>query len=389
MKVPLSVPNLSGREADYLLECIRSTFVSTTGPFVSEFEELIASWSGTESAISTCTGTVALQMALEALGVGEGDLVIVPALTFIATANAVRHSGAQVWLVDSTTSDWTLDLSKARQVIEAETDPHPDGRVHRGTGLILKAIMPVMIMGSSLDFTAYMKLAATYGLKVVVDAAAAIGATGPGDVPLGATGVDAVCYSFNGNKTITSGGGGAIASTDDDLISRIRHLISTARIGSAYDHDEVGYNFRMTNVEAAIGVAQIEQLPKFLARKRAIFERYEVVAAGHPHLEAFPTPTVGRSVHWFSGLHYTGPDLPLCDLFRSEMNSRGIETRSFWRPIHQQRPYVNALRTNMDVVEGLWDRIIPLPSSTGITDKELEFVAECADDFWSAVASHG
>lgn len=380
--MPLSVPNLGGREAEYLQECVTSTFVSTAGPFVRRFEEQIAQLSGTPRAVVTCSGTVALQMALEGLGIGAGDLVLAPSLTFIASTNAIRHSGADVWLVDARADDWTIDLDVAASAIEAETDPHPDGRVHRRTGRVLRAVMPVMIMGAALDLAAVVAFAGRYGLKVVVDAAAAIGARADGDTALGATGVDAVCYSFNGNKTVTSGGGGAVASADSDLVGRINHLVSTGRLGTAYEHDIVAYNFRMTNVEAAIGVAQVERLDAFLARKRDVYERYARMAAAFPELQPFPTPARGRSVHWFSGVYYTGADPALCVAFRDQMQAEQIDVRPFWKPIHLQRPYADALRTAMPVTDAVWERIVPLPCSTGITDAELDYVVDAATTFW-------
>ena len=382
MRVPLAVPNLEGREAEYLQECIRSTFVSTAGPFVARFQEQIATLSGTERAAATCSGTVGLQMALEGLGIGRGDLVMVPSLTFIASPNSVRHAGADVWLVDCTAHDWTFDLDLARKVVEAETEPDPQGRRHRASGQVLRAIMPVMTMGASLDFEAYVQFARQYGLKVVVDAAAAIGGTGADGRPPGATGVDAVCYSFNGNKTVTSGGGGAVASADAELVGRIDHLISTGRLGPDYEHDVVAYNFRMTNVEAAIGVAQLERLPAFLERKREVFERYADLASGFADLAAFPTPVAGRSVHWFSGITYTGPDIALCERFRAFMVEHGVDVRPFWKPIHLQPPYRDAISTEMPVTEHVWERILPLPCSTGITADELDYVVRCATEFW-------
>lgn len=384
MRVPLAVPDLTGREAEYLQECIRSTFVSTAGPFVTRFEDRIAELSGTSHASAMATGTVALQMALEGLGIGDGDLVVLPTLTFIASANAIKHSGADVWLFDVSPDDWALDLGLVRDALETQTDAHPDGRLHRESGRVVKALMPVMIMGASLDLAAYADLAREFGLKVVVDAAAAIGAEAPGGIALGATGVDAVCYSFNGNKTITSGGGGALAAADDEFVARVQHLISTGRVGAAYEHDVVGYNFRITNVEAAIGVAQLERLDVFLKRKTDAYERYAELATRHADLEPFPTPETGRSTHWFSGLHYTGPDLGRWTAFREAMNEAGIDVRPFWRPIHQQRPYANSLAEPAPVADEVWQRILPLPASSGITDEQLDYVVATADSFWNA-----
>lgn len=386
MNVPLAVPNLSGRESEYLQECIRSTFVSSAGPFVSRFEEQVAGISGTELAAAVCSGTVALQVALEQLDVGVGDLVMVPSLTFIASPNSVRHSGAEVWLVDCNHDDWTFDVDLARAAIEAETEPHPRGRVHRGSGKILRALMPVMTMGATLAFDRIVELAREFGLVVVVDAAAAIGATGPNGDRLGATGVDAVCYSFNGNKTVTCGGGGAVASLDSDLVRRVRHVTSTGRRGVAYDHDVVAYNFRMTNVEAAIGVAQLEQLPAFLQRKRQVYERYAALAERSPLLDAFPTPSLGRSTHWFSGVFYTGDDSDWPAEFRAFMVERGIDVLPFWKPTHLQAPYRGSISTSMAVAEWLWNRIVPLPCSSGISDAELDYVVDAADEFVNATA---
>lgn len=382
MKVPLAVPNLAGREAEYLAECISSTFVSTAGPFVSRFESEIAELSGTDAAVVTCSGTVALQMALEGLGIGRGDLVMVPSLTFIASPNSIRHTGADVWLVDVTAHDWTMDVALVRSCIEAETDPHPLGRIHRSTGKVLRALMPVMIMGSSLDFEGYVGLGDEFGLAVVVDAAAAIGTTGRRSEALGASGVDAVCYSFNGNKTVTSGGGGAVAAADRQLVDRINHLVSTGRVGPAYDHDVVAYNFRMTNVEAAIGVAQLERLADFLERKQQIADRYSELADRYSMIEPFKTPEQGLNGHWFSGLFYTGNDQSAGDDFRAFMVERGVDVRPFWKPVHLQQPYLGVLRSSMTITDGVWQRIHPLPCSTGITDAELDHVVEAADEFW-------
>lgn len=384
--IPLAVPNLEGgREAELLAECIRSTFVSSVGPFVTEFEARIAEISGTNFATVLCSGTVALQVALEGLGVGPGDLVMMPSLTFIGTPNAISHSGGAPWLVDVDPRTWSIDVGLCRQLVLGETEPAEGGlRRHRGSGRILRAIMPVMIMGAAINLDEIVAFAREFGLKVVVDAAAAIGGHASGGRALGRTGVDAVCYSFNGNKTITTGGGGAVAAMDDALVERIRHLCSTARVGPNYDHDVIGYNFRMTNVQAALGVAQIARLDCFLARKREIRDRYAAFADLYPQLSAFPVPPEGRSTHWFSGFWYKGQNLGRCDDFRDHMRAAGIDLRPFWKPIHLQAPYWQAQASAMPVANDLWQRIFPLPCSTHLSKTDLDHVIETAARFWIA-----
>lgn len=384
--IPLAVPNLNGNEAAYLQDCITSTFVSTVGPFVNDFEERIAALSGTSTAAVLCSGTTALHLALEGLGIGDGDLVMVPSLTFIASANSVSHARADVWLVDVSASDWMLDTARARAAIESQTDAHPDGRLHRASGKILRAIMPVMVMGAVPDFDGLIALAKEFGLRVIVDAAAAIGTTYGAQVPLGATGVDAVCYSFNGNKTVTCGGGGAVAAQDEALIARIKHLSSTGRVGANYDHDIVAYNYRMTNLQAAVGMAQLERLEDFLAAKKSIRDDYANFAANSAVLSAFPEPPHGQNGHWFSGFWYTGDTPEIGAKFRAHMKAAGIDLRPFWKPLHLQTPYLDAWAEPMPVTEDLWERIFPLPCSTHIPDADKATVLAATAAFWD---NHG
>ncbi|SPH16878.1 GDP-perosamine synthase [Defluviimonas aquaemixtae] len=382
MKIPLAIPDLTGNESAYLQECIASSFVSSVGPFVHRFEAEIAELSGSNRAVVVSSGTVALQIALETLGISAGDLVMVPSLTFIASANAVRHSGANVWLVDSGREYWSLDLALCRRLIEDETEQHAKGRRHVASGRILRAIMPVMIMGASVDLEGFAALGREFGLRIVVDAAAAIGAEASGGTNLAKTGVDAVCYSFNGNKTITCGGGGAIAAAEDELMVNAAHLISTGRVGENYEHDIVAYNHRMTNIQAAVGVAQLERLPQFLRRKQEVGAYYDDLAARHSDLSPFPAPPFGSNTRWFSGVWYTGGDLSLCNAFRAHMKSAGVDLRQFWKPVHLQAPYSDALASRMPVAEDLWPRIFPLPCSSGLSAEDLATVVAAADDFW-------
>lgn len=381
--IPLAVPNLSEQEAANLQACISSTFVSTVGPFVTEFEEKIAGISGTTSASVLCSGTTALHLALEGLEIGDGDLVMLPTLTFIASPNAVRHAGADVWLVDVQAEDWMFDVDAARAAIINKTVPHPKGRLHQASGKVLKAIMPVMIMGSVCNFAEVTALASEFNLRVIVDAAAAIGTTFGSGIPLGATGVDAVCYSFNGNKTVTCGGGGAVAAQDPDLISRIKHLSSTGRVGPNYDHDIVAYNYRMTNLQAAVGVAQLSRLDDFLECKKRIAVRYSALATQFEHLSPFPSPNYGQNGYWFSGVWYNGQDLELSQAFQAHMKENGVDLRPFWKPIHLQRPYAEAICEPVPIADGLWSRIFPLPCSTHINLQDLDTVVNAVSAFWS------
>lgn len=377
--IPTAIPNVGELEERNLRQCISSTMVSTVGPFVTEFEERLAAISGTPGAVSTSAGTCALHAALTEVGAGHGDLVILPSFTFIASANAISHTGARPWLLDCSGEDWTLDLDLLAACLARETRRGPDGEVvHVRSGRRVRAIMPVMTMGLPLDFVALARIADEYGLPVVVDAAAAIGSAALHDAP-----VAAICFSFNGNKTITCGGGGAIVSRSPERLAALRHLTTTGRKGLNYDHDIVAFNYRMTNVCAAIGVAQLERLDGFLEAKARIAARYAGFAARHPVLDPFPGGSGGESVHWFSGFYYRGEDRGTADAFRTHMREAGIDLREFWKPVHMQVPYAGCHHTPMPVTEDLWWRVFPLPCSTHLSEADQTRVIDAAEMFWS------
>lgn len=380
--IPISTPNIGALEAEKLAECVTTKMVSTTGPFVNEFEAYLTKISGAAGAVSTSSGTSAIHAALHNVNVMHGELVIIPSLTFIATANAVAATGAEPWLFDSNSRDWTLNIAQVRNALLTETDPAPHGRMHRKSGKIVKAIVPVMIMGANPDFKGLQNLREEFGLSIIVDAAAAIGAvTELG--PIGNVKVDAFCFSFNGNKTITCGGGGAILSNNKDQIAKLRHLTTTGRVGMDYDHDIVAFNYRMTNLNAAIGVAQLERLPEFLRTKTRVHEKYSTLAKEYDVLKTFPTGSDGHSTHWFSGVFYTGQDSTAPDRFRAHMRQANIDLRKFWKPVHLQQPYAHCLKATPQICSDLWERIFPLPCSTNITEHELEQTLDAAREFWS------
>lgn len=360
--IPLCIPNLCGNEGRYLAECIETTFVSTVGPFVSRLEGMVAQASGATACVATSAGTTGLHLALLAVGVGPGDLVVLPSFTFIASANAISHCGATPWLFDVAADSWTLDAALLARHLAAETERTLRGLVHKASGRRVAAIMPVYTLGQPADMDEIRSIARDYHLPVVADAAAAIGASYRGR-PVGGL-ADLSVHSFNGNKTITSGGGGAVLSDDAELVAAARHLSGTARVGADYSHDRVGFNYRMTNIQAAVGCAQMENLDQFIAAKRRIRADYESGLAGLPGIDFFPNPAWAGSACWFSGIVLAkGARLETAEL-RARLVEAGIEARPFWKPMHLQAPYAEAPRTAQDVADSVWQRVVTLPCST-------------------------
>ena len=374
--IPLAIPNLAGNEAEYLAETVRSTFVSSVGPFVTRFESMVAEAAGATRAVATSSGTTGLHAAFVAVGVGRDDLVIAPSLTFIATVNAIAHAGAQPWLFDASAESWTLDPVLLRECLERETERTADGRlIHRATGRRVAAVAPVYTLGLPADMDAIVAVARDYGLPVVADAAAALGATYRGR-PSGALGADLTMYSFNGNKTVTAGGGGAVVGSDEALVRHLRHLTTTARVGADYDHDMVGYNYRMTNIQAAVGCAQMENLDSFLEAKRRIDDRYRAGLCGLPGIQGFPRPNWADSACWFSGIVFEAIAPDRMAALRGRLRDANIDARPFWKPMHRQLPYQDAPRTRQDVSDDVWTRILTLPCSTQLSEADQGYVID-------------
>jgi perosamine synthetase len=373
IRIPLAVPNLCGREAEYLNECVRSTFVSTVGPFVTRFEQMVAQAAGAPFAVATCSGTAGLHASLVAVGVNQNDLVICPTLTFIATANAITHAGAKPWLFDVAEASWTLDPCMLEDVLRSETVRAGGKLIHVPSGRSVAAIVPVYALGLPADMNAIIATAKEFGLPVVADAAAALGGTYRGR-PCGALDADVTMFSFNGNKTVTSGGGGAIVGTDPDLVNLVRHLTTTARLGSEYVHDRAGFNYRMTNLEAAVGCAQMENLDAFVAAKRRIAMSYDEAFADLPNLSSFPKPNFAESACWFSGVVFGHELNKDATRIHRKLREHGIDARPFWRPMHLQLPYLDSPRTDVKVSTDLWPRVLTLPCSTHLTKSDQDYV---------------
>ena len=370
--IPINIPNLAGNEEKYLVECVRSNFVSSLGQFVTRFEKEVASLSGLPYAVATSSGTCALHLALRSVGVGPGDLVAVPSFTFIATANAISHCGAKPWLFDCETARWTLSAEQLESALARAATFSNGVLMHKTLGRRIAAIVPVYSLGNTPDMAAVGHIARQFDLPVVADAAPAIGIRDCDKVLSGAR--DLLCFSFNGNKTVTCGGGGMILGSNCDLLQNIRHTASTARASTDYDYDQVGYNYRMTNLQAAVGCAQLERLEQFLQRKHDLRRRYSEAVAELPDCRPFPALGRNDSTFWVSGLmvDHNAPfgAARLCE----GLQAAGIEARPFWKPVHLQKPYYGCPIEDMATTANIWDRIIALPSSTGITDEEVNSV---------------
>lgn len=371
--IPLAVPNIGPAEIASVTDAVTSGWVSTVGPAVTRFEERVAEVLGVEKSAAVASGTTALHMALIVLGVRRDDVVIMPSYSFIASANAVSHTGAQPYFVDIDPASWTLDPVAVEKALATDFERSPEGHmVLRATGQRLGAIMPVYTNGTPADMDALCAIATAHSVPVLADAAASIGALYKGR-PIGQV-ADLTALSFNGNKTLTTGGGGAIVGPDKARVLRAKHISSTARIGVDYDHDEVGFNGRMTNLEAALGVAQIERLPDFIAAKSHIAATYRDGLGDLPGVLAFPQPAWAERAVWFTGIVLgDGSAMDVPGLIAA-LNADGIGVRKFWKPLHRQTPYLQASHGPLPVTEALWSHVLPLPCSTDLSADDLAYV---------------
>jgi dTDP-4-amino-4,6-dideoxygalactose transaminase len=369
--IPLAIPNISANEGKYLQACVDENFVSTVGRFVKEFEDKLAEETSYKYAVVTSQGTTALHLGLTALGVDVNDLVIIPDLTFIATANSVAHCKASPWILDVSAETWTLDPALLKTALEENCSRDREGHVvHKESGRFVKCIMPVYTMGLAPDMDAICEIAQSWGLPVLSDGAAALGTDYKG-AALGQTGADMTMMSFNGNKIITSGGGGVLLGNDKALMQKIRHMSSTARKGMDYDHDIVGFNYRMTNIQAAVGLGQIEVLNNFVSAKKRIADFYAEAFKSSDDIKPFQGASWSEGNHWFSGIFLPDWSAERVAMLRKHLRRNNIDARPFWKPMHSQAPYADCPRNLNGVTSAIWEQILPLPCSTQITNKEL------------------
>ena len=364
----LHEPDFRGTEAwTYVKDCLDTGWVSTAGKWVTRFEQELASATGAVQVVAVTNGTVALRLALHLVGVEPGDEVLLPPLSFVATANAVAHLGAVPHFVDVDHITLAMDPSALAKRLEQVAERCNGQLLNKQTGRRLAAVLPVHVFGHPADGDALRQVADAWGLPLVGDAAEALGSW-RGDTHCGLFG-SVGTLSFNGNKLITTGGGGALLTNDAELAQRARHLSTTAKIPHpwAFDHDVVGWNDRLPNLNAALGVAQLEDLKRRLEVKRQLFENYSTAFSGVEQVELVAEPAVCRSNHWLTTLRFTSSDSQeaerLCEELLHAAHSAGLLLRPVWKLLHQLPMYVSAPRGALPVAEDQSKRLVNLPSS--------------------------
>lgn len=367
--LPLHEPEFGGNEKAYLLECIDSTFVSSVGQFVGRFESMLASTVGVRHAVACVNGTAALQVCLLAVGVRPDEEVIVPSLTFIATANSISYVGATPHFVDCDPVTLGLDPERLVERLETIGERSSDGIRNAETGRRIAAVVPMHTFGHPAKIDGILKVAGDWGLPVVEDAAESLGTSYRGRAA--GTFGRVAALSFNGNKIVTTGGGGAILTDDDDLARHVKHLTTTAKIPHrwAFDHDEVGYNYRMPNLNAALGCAQLEQLEGFIERKRRIAKHYQQALVGLPGVRFVVEPEHARSNYWLNTLLLDREFADQRDALLDALNEAGLMARPAWKLMHRLRMYEACPRGRLDVSEDLEARIVNIPSSATLMPK--------------------
>jgi perosamine synthetase len=367
-RAELHEPLFAGNEWKYVKECIDTGWVSTAGEYVGRFERMLEDYTGAGHAIATVNGTAALHICLLVSGVRAGDEVLIPSLTFIATANAVSYCGAIPHLVESEERTLGLDPAALAEYLEVIAEVRGGECVNRASGRVIRAVMPMHTFGHPVDLDPLLELCAKFGIVLVEDAAESLGARYKGR-QTGNFGMVAG-LSFNGNKTITTGGGGAILTNDAGIAGRAKHLATTARIAAGYEfiHDEIGYNYRMPNINAALGVAQLEQLPQFVARKRRLAAHYAAVFREVPGVSFFTEAPFAESNYWLNALLLDEADVARRNALLDFLNANGIGARPVWKSMHELPIYAGCPRMELDQARKLAARIVNIPSSVFLSD---------------------
>jgi perosamine synthetase len=367
--IPLSVPNLGGNEWKYIKDCLDTNWVSSVGSYVDKFEEVVAAFNGSKYAICTSNGTAAIHIALLLSGVKPGDLVIAPNITFVAPVNCITYTGAKPLLVDVLPDTWQMDIPLLDKFLGQHTEIKNNSCIYKKTGERIKAIMPVHVLGNMCDMDAILALAEKYQLEVIEDATEALGSTFKGKHA--GTIARFGCLSFNGNKIITTGGGGMLLTNDASMAKKAKHITTQAKSDSfEYIHDEIGYNYRLVNVLAAMGVAQMEQLPEFIKRKKEIRDTYLSGLGGSIGITFQKQTDNVIPNNWLFTLLAERQKETIQVLTKNQ-----IQVRPLWVPMNELPMFQNCVYVNENAVsKAVYSKSLSLPCSSSITNEELNKV---------------
>jgi perosamine synthetase len=367
----LSGPNIAGNEWKYVKDCLDTAWVSSVGSYVTQFENMVAAFAGCKYGVATSNGTSALHISLQLAGVQNGDYVIAPNLTFIASINSIKYCNADPILMDVDRNTWQMDVDLLEDFLATQTAQQNKQLIYKANGRRIAAIMPVHVLGNICDMEKLMQLAEKYQLPVVEDATESLGSSykGQHSGSFGSMG----CFSFNGNKIITTGGGGVIVTNDEALAKKAKHLTTQAKSDAfEYIHDEVGYNYRLVNVLAAMGVAQMEQLPGFVQRKKAIDQFYKNALQGVGDIQFQQVHADVDANCWL----FTFTTEKQAEVLKV-LNDQKMQSRPFWQPMNMLRMFANDMYyTRHNNCDFVYQRALSIPCSTYITDAELQQVAD-------------
>ena len=365
----MSPPHMSGREAEYVADVFASNWIAPVGPHLKKFEEMFAERVGVASAVALNSGTSALHLALRHLNVETNDEVVCSSLTFIASANPIAYQGAKPVFIDADRSTWNMDPNLLEE----------DLKDSAAKGKLPKAVIVVDLLGQSADMDAIMEVTGRYDIPVIEDAAEALGGTYK-DRAAGASGWVAV-FSFNGNKIITTSGGGMLVSDDEDCINHVRHLSTQAKDpGPFYRHSEIGYNYRLSNVCAAIGIGQLEILSERIARRKQLNRLYKERLLRLPGIDFMPEADYGEPNYWLTSITVDSAMFgATCEDIRLALEELNIESRRIWVPLHLQKPFAGCRTRGGTVAEALFETGLCLPSGSAMTDDDIDRVCGCVE----------
>lgn len=378
--IPLSVPNLKGKELEYITKAVKTEWVSTSGPFVNEFEEKIAQYAKCNGAVSCQNGTSGLHIALEVCGITKADEVIVPTLTFIAAVNPIKYIGAEPVFMDCDDT-LTIDVDKLIEFCEYRCINDNGKLINKTTKKHIKALIVVHVFGNMANMEAIMEVAEEYNLKVIEDATEAIGTyycdgkyKGKYSGTIGDIGV----YSFNGNKIMTTGGGGMIVSNNEEFLKKSKHLTTQAKSDEIYYiHDEIGYNYRMTNLQAAMGLAQLENLENFIQTKK---ENYELLKSEIDKIEGLKILNFRDSIrpnYWFYSLYIDQNYMLNRNEVIQYLASKKIQSRPIWGLISEQKPYVDSQTYKIVKAKQYIEHVVNIPCSSNLAKEDAIYVIDC------------